>query len=176
MSACPHIPGVNERIVQLTGVTFGDGYRAALADGNVVLGSADAATGLVALRSQPGVNALDAAAAMQCAWYRDGRSLSAAGVYRELAAELSLDAEANAAVTPPRSPTSRQRPRRTPHGPPVLSLRTRHRAQPVHRIAAVKALAEELGTAPDDIGPRIATALAFLEAGMPTLRGRCVSA
>ncbi|MFF2123812.1 hypothetical protein ACFVW1_00115 [Streptomyces olivochromogenes] len=57
MSACPHIPGVNERIVQLTGVTFGDGYRAALTDGNVVMDSADAATGLVALRSQPGVNA-----------------------------------------------------------------------------------------------------------------------
>ncbi|MFF3582384.1 DsbA family protein [Streptomyces mirabilis] len=98
VSAYPHIPGANERITQLTGVTFGDGYRAALADGNVVMDSADAATGLVALRSQPGVNALDAAAAMQRAWYRDGRSLSGAGVYRELAAELSLDAEAVAAA------------------------------------------------------------------------------
>ncbi|MFG2364130.1 DsbA family protein [Streptomyces mirabilis] len=98
VSAYPHIRGANERITQLTGVTFGDGYRAALADGNVVMDSADAATGLVALRSQPGVNALDAAAAMQRAWYRDGRSLSAAGVYRELAAELSLDAEAVAAA------------------------------------------------------------------------------
>ncbi|WP_406451247.1 DsbA family protein [Streptomyces sp. NBC_01622] len=94
VSAYPHIPGANERIAQLTGVTFGDGYRAGLADGNVVMDSADAATGLVALRSQPGVNALDASAAMQRAWYRDGRSLSAAGVYRELAAELGLDAEA----------------------------------------------------------------------------------
>ncbi|XES00928.1 hypothetical protein HEP87_41040 [Streptomyces sp. S1D4-11] len=65
VSAYPHIPGANERITQLTGVTFGDGYRAALADGNVVMDSADAATGLVALRRQPGVNALDAAAAMQ---------------------------------------------------------------------------------------------------------------
>jgi putative protein-disulfide isomerase len=69
-----------------------------LADGKVVMDSADAAVGLVALRSQPGVNALDAAAAMQRAWYRDGRSLSAAGAYRELAAELSLDAEAVAAA------------------------------------------------------------------------------
>ncbi|WP_328513099.1 TetR family transcriptional regulator [Streptomyces mirabilis] len=41
--------------------------------------------------------------------------------------------------------------------------------------AAVKALAEELGAAFDDIGPRIATTLAFLEAGMPTLRGRYVT-
>lgn len=94
VSAYPHIPGANERIAQLTGVTFGDGYRAALADGNVVMDSTDAATGLVALRSQPGVNALDAAAAMQRAWYRDGHSLSDAGAYRELAAELGLDAEA----------------------------------------------------------------------------------
>ncbi|MER5663533.1 hypothetical protein [Streptomyces mirabilis] len=37
--------------------------------------------------------------------------------------------------------------------------------------AAVKALAEELGAAPDGIGPRIPTALAFLAAGMPTLKG-----
>ncbi|MFD4502993.1 DsbA family protein [Streptomyces sp. NPDC058457] len=98
VSAYPHIPGANERIAQLTGVTFGDGYRAALADGNVVMDSADAATGLVALRSQPGANALEAAAAMQRAWYRDGRSLSAPGAYRELAAELNLDAEAVAAA------------------------------------------------------------------------------
>ncbi|MEV4449393.1 MULTISPECIES: DsbA family protein [Streptomyces] len=98
VSAYPHIPGANERITELTGVTFGDGYRAALADGMVVMDSADAATGLVALRSQPGVNALDAAAAMQRAWYVDGRSLSGAAVYRDLAAELGLDAEAVAAV------------------------------------------------------------------------------
>ncbi|WP_405884531.1 DsbA family protein [Streptomyces sp. NBC_01136] len=98
VSAYPHIPGANERITELTGVTFGDGYRAALADGTVVMDSADAATGLVALRSQPGVNALDAAAAMQRAWYVDGRSLSGAAVYRDLAAELGLDAEAVAAV------------------------------------------------------------------------------
>ncbi|MFJ3308417.1 DsbA family protein [Streptomyces sp. NPDC086549] len=98
VSAYPHIPGANERITELTGITFGGGYRAALAHGTVVMDSADAATGLVALRSQPGVNALDAAAAMQRAWYVDGRSLSGAAVYRDLAAELGLDAEAVAAA------------------------------------------------------------------------------
>ncbi|WP_330347111.1 hypothetical protein [Streptomyces sp. NBC_00582] len=42
VSAYPHIPGANERIAHLTGVSFGDGYRAALADGAVVMDSADA--------------------------------------------------------------------------------------------------------------------------------------
>ncbi|MES5823195.1 DsbA family protein [Streptomyces sp. RG80] len=59
-----------------------------------LMDSADAATGLVALRSQPGANALDAAAAMQRAWYVDGRSLSDAAVYRDIATELGLDADA----------------------------------------------------------------------------------
>jgi hypothetical protein len=54
MSAHPHIPGANERVTELTGVTFGDGHRAAPADGTVVMDSADAATGLVTLRRQPG--------------------------------------------------------------------------------------------------------------------------
>jgi putative protein-disulfide isomerase len=36
MSAYPHIPGANERVTELTGVTFGDGYRAAPADGTLV--------------------------------------------------------------------------------------------------------------------------------------------
>lgn len=40
--------------------------------------------------------------------------------------------------------------------------------------AAVKALAEELGAAPDDIGPRIATALAYLGAGCRLSKARDV--
>ena len=98
VAAYPHIPGANERITKLTGVTFGDGYRAAVADGTAVMDSADAATGLVALRSQPGANALDAAAAMQRAWYVSGRSLSDAEVYRDIAAELGLDPDAVASA------------------------------------------------------------------------------
>jgi hypothetical protein len=54
MSAYPHIPGTNERVTELTGVTFGDGHRAAPPDGTVVMDSPDAATGLVTLRRQPG--------------------------------------------------------------------------------------------------------------------------
>ena len=76
VAAYPHVPGANERIAQLTGVTFGAGYRRVLAEGTVVMDSADAAAGLVALRGQPGADALEAGAAMQRAWYLDGRSLS----------------------------------------------------------------------------------------------------
>lgn len=64
VAAYPHVPGANKRIAQLTGVTFGAGYRRVLAEGTVVMDSADAAAGLVALRSQPGANALEAGAAM----------------------------------------------------------------------------------------------------------------
>jgi putative protein-disulfide isomerase len=94
VAAYPHVPGANERIAQLTGVTFGADYRRVLAKGTVVMDSADAAAGLVALRSQPGANALEVGAAMQRAWYLDGRSLSDGQVYRDIAAELGLDPDA----------------------------------------------------------------------------------
>lgn len=71
IAAYPHILEANQRISQLSGVTFGDGYLRLLADGSAVMDSIDAATGLVALGQ-----GLDAAAAMQRAWYADGRSLS----------------------------------------------------------------------------------------------------
>ncbi|TJZ54230.1 DsbA family protein [Streptomyces piniterrae] len=105
VSAYPHIPGANARISELTGVTFGPAYGRVLAEGTLVMDSADAATGLVALRNQPGTSALAAAAAMQRAWYIDGRSLSDAQVYRDIAAELGLDAEAVVAAY--ESPTTR---------------------------------------------------------------------
>ncbi|WP_369174345.1 DsbA family protein [Streptomyces sp. R28] len=98
VAAYPHVPGANERIAQLTGVTFGAGYRRVLAEGTVVMDSADASAGLVALCSQPGANALEAGAAMQRAWYLDGRSLSDVQVYRDIAAELGLDPDAVAAA------------------------------------------------------------------------------
>ncbi|MFC8663897.1 DsbA family protein [Streptomyces sp. NPDC057199] len=90
----PHIPGANARIAQLTGVTFGDGYLKTMAEATAVMDSFDAALGLVALRNQPGANALDAAVAMQRAWYLDGRSLSDVQVYRDIAAELGLNTDA----------------------------------------------------------------------------------
>ncbi|MFD5393216.1 DsbA family protein [Streptomyces sp. NPDC127097] len=98
VAAYPHVPAANTRITELTGVTFGPGYEQVLAEGTLVMDSTDAATGLAALRSRPGAHALDAAAAMQRAWYIDGRSLSDVQVYRDIAAGLGLDADAVAAA------------------------------------------------------------------------------
>ncbi|WP_405539576.1 DsbA family protein [Streptomyces sp. NBC_00075] len=93
-AAYPHIPGANARIAELTGVAFGAGYQRMLAEGTTVMDSTDAATGLLALAGQPGVSALDAAAAIQRAWYLQGRSLSDTEVYRDIATELGLDPDA----------------------------------------------------------------------------------
>ncbi|WP_068397738.1 DsbA family protein [Kribbia dieselivorans] len=90
----PHIPGANDRIATLTGVTFGDDYQQVLTDGTRVMDSTDAATGLVALRRQAPERQLEFAGALQRAWYVDGRDLSDAEVYRDLAAELGLDPDA----------------------------------------------------------------------------------
>jgi putative protein-disulfide isomerase len=98
LAAYPHIPEANARIAKLTGVTFGAGYTRLVAEGVAVMDSTDAATGLVALRRQDGVRVLDAAAALQSAWYRDGRSLSAPQVYRDIAADLGLNPDAVAAA------------------------------------------------------------------------------
>jgi putative protein-disulfide isomerase len=94
VAANPHIPAANARIADLTGVSFGQGYARTLAEGTTVMDSTDAAAGLVALRRQDGTRALDAAAAIQRAWYIDGRSLSDPQVYRDVAAALGLDADA----------------------------------------------------------------------------------
>ncbi|MER5700165.1 DsbA family protein [Streptomyces mirabilis] len=98
VAAYPHIPGANARIAELTGVVFGQAYQRMLAEGTVVMDSTDAAVGLVALSDQPGADALDAAAAIQRAWYVQGRSLSDGQVYRDIAADLGLDADAVAAA------------------------------------------------------------------------------
>ncbi len=98
VAAYPHIPGANARIAKLTGVPFGEGYEHTLAEGSTVMNSADAATGLVALRRQDPTRVLDAAAAIQRAWYVDGCSLSYPQVYRDIATKLGLDADAVAAA------------------------------------------------------------------------------
>lgn len=94
VAAYPHIRAANERIAALTGVTFGDGYERVLAEGTAVMDSTDAATGLVALRRQAPGRALELAAALQRAWYVDGRSLSDVDVHRSIAAAHGLDADA----------------------------------------------------------------------------------
>jgi putative protein-disulfide isomerase len=93
-----HIPAAKRRIEELTGVTFGEGFNSALAEGTMVLESLDAAAGMVALRQEDPSRMLDAAAAMLRAWHLDGRSLSDPLVYRDIAVELGLDQEAVAAA------------------------------------------------------------------------------
>ena len=94
IAAHPHLSAERGTITRLTGATFGTGYDRALSRGTTVLDSTAAAAGLAALRDQPGISELDAAEAMQRAWFVDGRSLSDAEVYREMAVALGLDADA----------------------------------------------------------------------------------
>ncbi|WP_229842309.1 DsbA family protein [Streptomyces tanashiensis] len=98
VAAYPDLSAERDRIARLTGVTFGAGYERALARGTSVLDSTAAAAGLIALREQPGVSALDAAEAVQRAWFSDGRSLSGVEVFRDIAGELGADADAVAAA------------------------------------------------------------------------------
>ncbi|MFE1838640.1 DsbA family protein [Streptomyces sviceus] len=94
VSAYPHLSAERRNVTRLTGVAFGMGYDRALSQGTVVLDSTAAAAGLAALRDQPGVSELDAAEAVQRAWFVDGRSLCDPEVYRDIADELGLDADA----------------------------------------------------------------------------------
>ncbi len=105
VGAFPHIPGANQRIAKLTGVTFGDPYQRVLAQGTTVMDSADAATGLIALRRQAPERQLELAGAVQRAWYVEGRDLSDVDVHRAIAIAQGLDADAVAAAY--RDPASR---------------------------------------------------------------------
>ncbi len=97
VGAYPHIPAANERITGLTGASFGEPYQRLLAEGTTVMDSAAPAVGLVALRRQAPERALEFAAAIQDAWYRQGLDLRELSVYRSIATDHGLDAEAVAA-------------------------------------------------------------------------------
>ncbi|WP_410614468.1 DsbA family protein [Amycolatopsis sp. lyj-109] len=89
----PYVAGANARIAELTGAEFGPGYLALVADGRFRMDSTAAATGFAALRTLAPERALEAAEAMQRAFYVDGLSLSEADTYRHLAGQLGLDAD-----------------------------------------------------------------------------------
>lgn len=90
-----HIAEANAQISSLTGVEFGAGYEAMLAEGSTVMNSKDAARGLMALRQVAGEGrALEALAALQAAFYGEGFSLSGEAAYDFAAERLGLDAEA----------------------------------------------------------------------------------
>ena len=90
----PYVADANARIAELTGAEFGPGYRALVADGRFRMDSTAAATGLAALRTVAPDRALEAAEAMQHAFYVDGLSLAEPETYRHLAGQLGLDAGA----------------------------------------------------------------------------------
>lgn len=90
----PYVDGANARIAELTGAEFGPGYRALVADGRFRMDSTAAATGFAALRTLAPERALEAAEAMQRAFYVDGLSLSEPETYRHIAGQLGLDADA----------------------------------------------------------------------------------
>ncbi|GAA2236158.1 MULTISPECIES: DsbA family protein [Kitasatospora] len=89
-----YVRGANARISELTGVEFGPAYERLIADGSFVMDSDDAARALAALRSAAPARAVELAADLQQAFYRDGLSLSDPDTYRKVAADAGLDAGA----------------------------------------------------------------------------------
>ena len=98
LRSMPHVAQANERIAQLTGARFGDGYLRLVEDGTFVMDSGAAAVGFAALRAEaPAGIALDLAAAMQHAFYVDGLSLSDPATYQRISRSHHLDDAAVAA-------------------------------------------------------------------------------
>ncbi|MCG7379433.1 DsbA family protein [Paenibacillus sp. ACRSA] len=91
MAAYPHIPEANKRIAQLTGVEFGAAYNKLLHDGTFIMDSEAAAIGFSALRSLAPEQAVYLAAAMQRAFYYEGKSLSDIQTYQDIAKQFNLD-------------------------------------------------------------------------------------
>ncbi|MFE6624439.1 DsbA family protein [Streptomyces sp. NPDC057740] len=89
-----YIHGANAQIAERTGAEFGEGYERLIADGSFVMDSEAAARGMAALRLAAPGRAAELAVALQRAFYVDGRSLSDAATYRQLAEDAGLDAEA----------------------------------------------------------------------------------
>lgn len=99
-----YIDGANARISELTGATFGPGYRHLIADGTFVMDSEAAARGFAALRRTAPHAPVELAEIMQAAFYLDGHSLSDPGTYRLIAESAGLDA--GAVVTALRDPAT----------------------------------------------------------------------
>lgn len=94
LSAFPAIKEANQRITAMRGVTFGSAFEQTVAAGSLVLDSEFAAQGFASLSSAAPDQAFELGKAMQHAFYQEGKSLSAATTYSEIATEFGLDAEA----------------------------------------------------------------------------------
>src|SRR4051794_2104928 len=89
-----YVQGANAKISELTGVEFGAGYGRLIADGSFVMDSEAAARGVAVLRQAAPDRAVELAAAVQHAFYVDGRSLSDPATYAAVAETARLDADA----------------------------------------------------------------------------------
>ncbi|MCK9928856.1 DsbA family protein [Frankia sp. Mgl5] len=89
-----YVQGANAKISELTGAEFGDAYDRLISDGSFVMDSEAAARGVAALRQAAPGRAVELAAALQRAFYIDGRSLSDPATYRKVAEEAGLDGDA----------------------------------------------------------------------------------
>ncbi|WP_304452352.1 DsbA family protein [Nocardiopsis sp. YSL2] len=88
------IPSANAKVTELTGAEFGEGFDRLFAEGSFVLDSGLAARGVAALRQAAPERAAELAAALQRAFYVDGRDLGDSETYRVVAEEAGLDADA----------------------------------------------------------------------------------
>lgn len=86
-----NLPATNRRIEELTGAWFGDGYQRRTADGTFVMNSTAAARGFAALRRAAPERAVELAAAVQEAFFVEGRSLADPETHRGIAREYGLD-------------------------------------------------------------------------------------
>ncbi len=93
ISSFPSLQEGWKRISQLTGAVFGEPYLRLLEEGSFVMDSEAAAKGFAALRHFAPERAYDLAAAMQHAFYFEGKSLSSPETYREIAIAHNLDPE-----------------------------------------------------------------------------------
>ncbi|MDQ0766123.1 DsbA family protein [Streptomyces canus] len=89
-----HVQGANAQIAEQTGALFGEAYERLIAGGSFVMDSEAAARGVAALRRVAPYRAVELATTLQAAFYVDGRSLSDAATYRDLAAAAGLDGDA----------------------------------------------------------------------------------
>ena len=94
ISSYPHIAQANQRITQLTGARFGEGYAALLQEGTAVMDSLDAAQALAVLRAHAPERAVHWAHELQAAFYSRGLSLSEPATIGEIAAVNGLDVQA----------------------------------------------------------------------------------
>ncbi|MCK2243053.1 MULTISPECIES: DsbA family protein [unclassified Crossiella] len=85
------IRDANERITDLTGVSFGAGFERLLDEGSFVMDSEAAARGVAALRALAPDRAVELVGALQDAYYQDGQSLSDPATYRALAERTGLE-------------------------------------------------------------------------------------